>query len=70
MSKIEQDDLKMDRLLELQSMTETPPTPLSIEKKYEEELFFQQMASSIIKQLEDGSMEDEDGEEIFEEEIC
>jgi hypothetical protein len=50
-SSIEKDDIKIDELLTLQSISEPVPEPNSIEEKYEEELVFEQIAELINHRL-------------------
>jgi hypothetical protein len=53
---IENDDLKIEELLDLQSVSELPPEPSSIEDKYEEELLFKQIAEDIVRRLNEEPM--------------
>jgi len=48
---IEKDDLKLDDLMVLQSLSEPPPEYSSIEEKYEEEIVFEQIAGLINQRL-------------------
>ena len=48
---IETDDIKLDELLTLQSISEPLPEPPSIEEKYEEEIIFEQVAKLINSRL-------------------
>ena len=61
--KIEQDDLRFEELLDLQSMTVPEPEPSSVEEKYEEELTFQKIAESIISRLGTDPIVECDGED-------
>lgn len=60
---IENDDIKLDELLVLQSLSEEIPESSSIEEKYEEELIFEQVAELINSRL----AAKEDVEQIIEE---
>jgi hypothetical protein len=60
---IEKDDVKLDELLTLQSISEPLPEPSSIEEKYEEELVFEQIAELINDRL----AAKEDVEQVIEE---
>ena len=60
---IETDDIKLDELLTLQSISEPLPEPPSIEEKYEEEIIFEQVAKLINSRL----AAKEDVEQVIEE---
>ena len=49
--QIENDDIKFEELLSLQSMSEPAPEHASIEEKYEEELVFEQIADIVNRRL-------------------
>ena len=50
-NSIEKDDVKIDELLTLQSISEPIPEHDSIEEKYEEELVFKQVAELISRRM-------------------
>jgi hypothetical protein len=62
-NSIENDDIKLDELLVLQSLSEEILEPSSIEEKYEEELIFEQVAELINSRL----AAKENAEQIIEE---
>lgn len=64
---IESDDEKMEELLTLQSMTEVPEEPSSLEEKYEEQLIMEQVLEIVDKQLSQRQFIDEEDEAEMEE---